>query len=90
MTKQELAAKIAQDVKISKASANKAIDSLIEGIFKALKKGEKVTFVGFGTFSVVKKKARQGRNPKTGEPITIKARKAAKFKPGAKLVESIQ
>ncbi len=90
MTKQELAAIIAQDLDISKAAANKAIDSLIGGISIALKKGEKVTFVGFGTFSVVHKKARQGRNPKTGQPITIKARKAAKFKPGAKLVGDIQ
>jgi DNA-binding protein HU-beta len=90
MTKQELAAKIAQDLDISKAAANKAIDSLIGGISMSLKRGEKVTFVGFGTFSVVHKKARQGRNPKTGQPITIKARKAAKFKPGAKLVGDIQ
>jgi DNA-binding protein HU-beta len=90
MTKQELAAKIAQDLDISKAAANKAIDSLIGGISTALRRGEKVTFVGFGTFSVVHKKARQGRNPKTGQPITIKARKAAKFKPGAKLVGDIQ
>ena len=90
MTKQELAAKIAQDLDISKAAANKAIDSLIGGISTALKRGDKVTFVGFGTFSVVHKKARQGRNPKTGQPITIKARKAARFKPGAKLVGDIQ
>lgn len=90
MTKMELAAKIARDANISKAAAFKAIDSLISGITTSLKAGNKVTFVGFGTFSVIHRKAKQGRNPQTGEPITIAARRVAKFKPGAKLAGAVR
>jgi len=81
MTKAELVAKVAKDAKITKAAAGKSLDAVIEGITKALKKGDRVTLVGFGTFSVSKRKARTGRNPQTGKPIKIAARKVAE-KPG--------
>ncbi len=89
MNKAELIATIAEDASISKAQANAAIDSFTEAIQKTLKKGDKVTLVGFGTFSVSKRKARKGRNPKTGEAIKIKAKKVARFKPGKALSEKI-
>jgi len=82
MTKAKLIETMASDAKISKASAGKALDSMIKSVTKTLKKGDKVTLVGFGSFSVVKRKARMGRNPKTGEAIKIKAKKVPKFTPG--------
>lgn len=82
MTKVELIDKMASDANISKASAQKAMDSFMDGIKKALKKGNKVTLIGFGTFSVGKRAARKGRNPRTGETIKIKASKSPKFKAG--------
>jgi DNA-binding protein HU-beta len=85
MTKAELIDKMAADASISKAAAGKALTSFIDGASKALKKGDKVTLVGFGTFSVAKRKARKGRNPQTGEEIKIKAKKVAKFSAGAAL-----
>lgn len=85
MTKAELIDKMAADASISKAAAGKALNSFIDGVSKALKKGDKVTMVGFGTFSVAKRKARKGRNPQTGEEIKIKAKKVAKFSAGATL-----
>ncbi|WP_447640062.1 MULTISPECIES: HU family DNA-binding protein [Chitinophagaceae] len=89
MNKAELIATVAEGASISKAQANAAIDSFTEAIQKTLKKGDKVTLVGFGTFSVSKRKARKGRNPKTGEAIKIKAKKVARFKPGKALSEKI-
>jgi len=89
MNKSELIDKMAKDADISKIAANNALNSLLEGITKSLKKNQKVTLVGFGTFSAVKRKARKGRNPQTGEVIKIKAKKVAKFKPGKKLETSI-
>ncbi|MEW6420088.1 MAG: HU family DNA-binding protein [Nitrospirota bacterium] len=65
----ELIEKMAKDAGILKAEAGKALNSFIEEVKKTLKKGSKVTLVGFGTFSVAKRKARKGRNPRTGEPI---------------------
>jgi len=86
MTKAELVEKMAQDAGITKAAAGAALDSFIDGITKALKKKEgKVTLVGFGTFAKVKRKARKGRNPQTGDPIKIKAANVVKFRPGKKL-----
>jgi DNA-binding protein HU-beta len=79
MTKAEIIEKMAKDADISKAEARKALDSFVEGIKKSLKKGIKVSLVGFGTFSVSKRKARTGRNPRTGEMIKIRASKAPKF-----------
>ncbi|NOQ85622.1 MAG: DNA-binding protein HU [Deltaproteobacteria bacterium] len=90
MTKAELVAKVAKDAKITKAAAGKSLDAVIEGITKALKKGDRVTLVGFGTFSVSKRKARTGRNPQTGKPIKIAARKVAKFKAGSALRKSVK
>ena len=89
MTKAELIEGIAKDSNVSKVAAGKALNSFISNVTKSLKKGNKVTLVGFGTFSVVKRKARKGRNPQTGEVIKIKASKAAKFKAGATLKKSL-
>jgi DNA-binding protein HU-beta len=90
MTKAELIEHVAQDAGISKAAANKALDSFIDGVKKALKKKDgKVTLVGFGTFSRVHRKARTGRNPQTGAKINIKARNAVKFTPGKALKDAI-
>ncbi|MBC8035376.1 MAG: HU family DNA-binding protein [Chitinophagaceae bacterium] len=89
MNKGELIEKIATDVEISKKQAGAALDSFIEAVAKTLKKGDKVTLVGFGTFSVSKRSARNGRNPQTGATIKIKAKKVAKFKAGAGLSAKI-
>ena len=90
MTKAELVEKMANDAKISKVAAAAALSSFMEGIAKALKKKDgKVTLVGFGTFSKIRRKARKGRNPQTGAAIKIKASNVVKFKPGKKLKESI-
>ena len=86
MNKADLINAIAKDAKISKADAGKALDSLTKRITQSLKKGENVTLVGFGTFSVTKRKARTGRNPQTGETIKIKAKKVPKFKAGKELL----
>jgi len=80
MNKAELIAKVADDAGVTKTQANAALDSFVEAVTKTLKGGGKVTLVGFGTFSVSKRSARNGRNPQTGEVIKIKARKVAKFK----------
>ncbi len=85
MSKADLVEKIAKDAGISKAAAEKSVNSFIEGVKTSLKKGQSVTLIGFGTFSVGKRAARMGRNPKTGEVIKIKAQKVARFKPGTEL-----
>ena len=85
MNKAELIAKIADDASITKTQGNAVLDSFIEAVTKTLKGGGKVTLVGFGTFSVSKRAARNGRNPQTGAVIKIKARKVAKFKAGKEL-----
>ena len=77
--------KIADDAGVTKTQANAALDSFVEAVTKTLKGGGKVTLVGFGTFSVSKRAARNGRNPQTGEVIKIKARKVARFKAGKEL-----
>ena len=90
MTKAELLEQMAKDAGISKTAASAALNSLVDGITKALKKkDEKVTLVGFGTFSKVRRKARKGRNPQTGETIKIKASNTVKFKPGKKLKDAV-
>jgi DNA-binding protein HU-beta len=89
MTKAEIIDKMAQDADVSKAAANKALDSFIDSIKKTLKKGNKVTLVGFGTFSVGKRAARKGRNPRTGETIKIRASKTPKFKAGKAFKDAI-
>jgi len=85
MNKAELINKLADDAGVTKTQANAALDSFVEAVTKTLKGGGKVTLVGFGTFSVSKRAARNGRNPQTGEVIKIKARKVAKFKAGKEL-----
>lgn len=82
MTKSDLIEVMAGGADISKAAAARALDSMIKGITKTLKKNGKVTLVGFGTFSVSKRKARKGRNPRTGETIKIAAAKLPKFSAG--------
>ena len=82
MNKADLIKTIAGDADLTKAQATAALDAFIDGVTKSLKAGEGVTLVGFGSFSVAKREARQGRNPRTGEPMTIKASKTVKFKPG--------
>ena len=90
MTKTELIDKIAKDCKISKVSSAKAVDSFVDGVKKALKKGDKVTLIGFGTFSVTQRKARKGRNPQTGSEMKIPARKVPKFSPGQGLKKAVK
>ena len=82
MTKADLIDAMASGADISKAAAGKALESLTTTIGKSLKKGDKVTLVGFGTFAVTKRKARKGRNPRTGETIKIAASKTPKFSAG--------
>jgi DNA-binding protein HU-beta len=85
MNKAELISKLADDAGITKTQANAALDSFVSAVTKTLKGGGKVTLVGFGTFSVSKRAARNGRNPQTGAVIKIKAKKVAKFKAGKEL-----
>jgi len=82
MNKSELIERMAEQAGISKAAAGAALDAATEAIKTTLKKGGSVTLVGFGAFTVTKRAARTGRNPKTGDPIKIKASKAPKFSPG--------
>ena len=90
MTKVELIEKMAKDAGISKTAAGNALQSFMEGVTKALKKKDgKITLIGFGTFSKVRRKARKGRNPQTGETIKIKASNAVKFKAGKKLKDAV-
>ncbi len=85
MNKGDLVGKIAKETGVTKRLAEAAFDSLIGSITASLKRNRKVTIVGFGTFSVAKRKARKGRNPQTGAPIKIPARKVPKFTPGKDL-----
>ncbi|MFC1885828.1 HU family DNA-binding protein [Thermodesulfobacteriota bacterium] len=90
MTKAEIIDQMASDASITKAAAGAALDSFMANVTKALKKKDgKLTLVGFGTFQKVRRKARKGRNPQTGEVIKIKASNAVKFKPGKKLKDAI-
>ncbi len=89
MNKTELVSSIAEKSGLSKADAKKALDATVEAIAGALKAGDKVTLVGFGTFSVSERPERQGINPATKETITIAAKKIAKFKAGADLDNAI-
>ncbi|MDR2938286.1 MAG: HU family DNA-binding protein [Prevotellaceae bacterium] len=85
MNKAELIDAIADKADLTKVAAKAALDAFTEVVAKAMKKGDKVALVGFGTFSVSQRSARTGRNPRTGEPIKIKAKKVAKFKAGSEL-----
>lgn len=90
MTKAELIDKIAANAGITKADASRALDASIDAVKAALKKGQKVTLVGFGTFSVSKRKARKGRNPRTGAEIKIAACKVPKFTAGKTLKDAVR
>ncbi|MBK6537998.1 MAG: HU family DNA-binding protein [Ignavibacteria bacterium] len=90
MTKEELIDKLASDAKITKVQARAALESFMDSIKKTLKKGGKISLVGFGTFSISKRKARIGRNPQTGKEIKIAAKKVAKFKAGKTLAEHVK
>ena len=89
MNKGDLVNEVAKVVS-TKKEAQQAVDCVISSITKALKKGEDVTVTGFGTFRVVKRKARKGRNPRTGEEIKIKASKAPRFTPGKALKAAVK
>lgn len=89
MTKEELVAKAAQETGITKTQADKALKSILGSIEGALAKGDKVSLVGFGTFSVARRAAREGRNPATGASIKIPAANVPKFKAGKKLKDAV-
>ena len=89
MNKAEFTDAVAEGAELSKADAGRAVDAMVAAITKALKKGDTVTLVGFGTFSVRKRGARTGRNPRTGETIKIKASKNPAFKAGKALKDAV-
>ena len=89
MNKNDLVAAVAADTDLSKSDAGKAIESVFTVIMKALKKGDEVRLVGFGTFSVSRRAASEGRNPRTGEKIKIPATKQPKFRAGKGLKDAI-
>jgi DNA-binding protein HU-beta len=90
MTKAELIAVMAEAAGITKAAAAKTLDAYVGAVAKTLKKSGKLGLVGFGTFSVVKRKAREGRNPQTGKAIKIPAKKVVKFKAGKELSDKVK
>jgi DNA-binding protein HU-beta len=89
MNKSELIDAVASDSGLTRADSARAIESLVGTVSKTLKKGDEVNITGFGKFSVVKRAARQGVNPRTGERVKIKASKAPKFSPGASLKQAV-
>jgi DNA-binding protein HU-beta len=89
MNKAELIVRVARDAGLTKADAGRAIDAFLENVGKTLKRGEKVTIVGFGSFGVGRRRARDGRDPRTGAPIRIAARRVPKFSPGKELRELV-
>ena len=90
MNKGDLIEKIAHDCALTKAAAEKVLNSILGSITDAVAAGDKVTLVGFGTFAVAERAAREGRNPQSGKTITIPAKKVVKFKAGAKLTEAVE
>jgi len=90
MTKGELVDQIASGAKITKSQAQSALNTFIDATTKTLKKGDKLTLIGFGTFDVTKRSARKGRNPQTGQTINIPAKKVVKFKPGKQLADKVK
>lgn len=89
MKKAELVEAVATAADLTKVDAAKAVDATFEAITNALKGGDRVPIVGFGTFSVARRAAREGRNPQTGETVKIAARNAVTFKPGSALKETV-
>ena len=90
MNKQELIEAVATEAKITKTDAQRVIESFVKNTTKALTKGDRVSLVGFGTFSISKRNARTGRNPQTGATIKIAAKKVAKFKAGSELAGKVK
>ncbi len=90
MNKGELVEKVAKDCDLTKAAAEKALNGILSAITGAVAAGDKVSLIGFGTFSVSNRAAREGRNPQTGKAIKIPARKVVKFKAGSKLADSVK
>jgi DNA-binding protein HU-beta len=90
MNKQDIIAKIAKDTGLPKTSAATALDSIIDGITRSLKKGDSVSFVGFGTFKVSNRKARLARNPQTGAAIKIPKRRVPRFSAGKSLKQAVK
>ena len=90
MNKGDLAEKVAKDCGLSKTAADQVLNSVLGAITDAVAAGDKVTLIGFGTFSVTDRAAREGRNPQTGKKIKIPARKAVKFKVGSKLADAVK
>ncbi|MCL4160681.1 UNVERIFIED_CONTAM: hypothetical protein GTU68_049012 [Idotea baltica] len=89
MNKQEMIDAMASDAGISKTEAKKALDSFVVNTTSCLKKGDRLSLIGFGSFSVSRRAARKGRNPQTGQEITIKAKNVVKFKPGTDLAKTV-
>ena len=89
MNKAELIERVARDTSLTKADSLRAIDALLDNVTKSLRKGEKVTLVGFGSFQTARRRARNGRNPQTGTPIKIAARRVPKFIPGKDLKDEV-
>jgi len=90
MNKSQLIDAIADKANLTKADASRALDAFIDTVSDALKKGDNITLIGFGTFAVKERQERQGRNPRTGEPMTIKAAKIPAFKAGKTLKDAVQ
>ena len=90
MNKNELIGAVADTSGLSRSDATKAVEGVFDSITTALKKGDEVRLVGFGTFSTAKRKASTGRNPRTGEPMQIKASSQPKFRPGKILKDAVQ
>jgi DNA-binding protein HU-beta len=90
MNKADLVTRIAKDAELTKQQAAKALDALVDGVQQALSKGDSITLVGFGTFSVMSRAARKGRNPQTGREIFIPASKTPKFRAGKGLREVVR
>jgi DNA-binding protein HU-beta len=90
MNKAELTSRVARDGKLTKVQAARIIDSMLEHITKALRRGERASLVGFGTFTIARRKARTGRNPQTGAPINIPARRVVRFAAGKALKSEIR
>jgi DNA-binding protein HU-beta len=89
MTKTELVGRIADNAGITKGVAEKALNSFVSVVSEAMASGEKITLVGFGTFEVAERAQREGRNPRTGQTITIPSSKVVRFKPGNKLKDAV-
>ena len=90
MNKTELIEKVAKESALSKSAAEQVVNSVFAAMTEAMKSGDKVALAGFGTFAVTERPAREGRNPKSGETISIPARKVVKFKAGSKLIETVK